>query len=57
MRLGAADADAYLAGWARGPWTPAEGSPADVASQASAQLEEQWTPESLTAYLDALGST
>lgn len=57
MRLGEADADAYLSGWARGPWTPTEGPPADIAGQVAARLEEQWTPESLTAYLDALGAT
>lgn len=56
MRLGEADADAYLAGWTRGPWTAADASPAEVAGQVAAELEEQWTPESLTAFLDALGT-
>ena len=54
MRLGQADANTYLAGWARGPWTAADGSPADVVATVIDGLEEQWSPEAVTAYLDAL---
>jgi hypothetical protein len=55
MRLGATGSDAYLDGWVRGEWTPAEGSGPEVCDRVVADLEEQWTPERLAAYLDALG--
>jgi hypothetical protein len=55
MRLGAVGSDAYLEGWTRGDWTPAEGSPAEVCDRVVADLESQWSPEGLTAYLDELG--
>ena len=55
MRLGATDSDAYLEGWTRGDWTDAEGSPADVCDGVVADLEAQWPPERLAAYLDELG--
>ncbi len=55
MRLGDTDAQAYLDGWTRTPWAQADGSPADVAADLAAELEEQWSNEALTAYLDSLG--
>ena len=55
MRLGAVDSDAYLEGWTRGEWTAAEGSPDEVCDRVVAELEDQWSPDRLTAYLDALG--
>ena len=55
MRLGAVDSDAYLEGWTRGDWTPADGSPHDVCDSVVADLESQWPPERLTEYLDGLG--
>jgi hypothetical protein len=55
MRLGATGSDAYLEGWIRGDWTPADGSPAEVCERVVAELEQQWSPEQLTAYLDDLG--
>ena len=55
MRLGATDSDAYLDGWTRGDWTPAEGNGPDVCDRVVAELEQQWPAETLTAYLDALG--
>ena len=56
MRLGATDSDAYLDGWTRGEWTPAEGSGPEVCERVVAELEEQWSAEALTAYLDGLAS-
>ncbi len=56
MRLGATDSDAYLEGWTRGEWTPAEGSGPEVCERVVAELEEQWSAEALTAYLDGLRS-
>ena len=55
MRLGDTGADDYLAGWTRGEWTTADGSTTDVAERVATQLEEQWTPARLAAYLDDLG--
>lgn len=54
MRLGATDSDAYLAGWRRSAWTPADGDPAAVADRAVAELEAQWPPEAVAAFLDNL---
>jgi hypothetical protein len=56
MRLGDTSSDDYLAGWTRGDWTAAEGTPADVCDRVVAELEEQWPAERLTAYVDTLGS-
>jgi hypothetical protein len=55
MRLGAVESEAYLDGWTRGDWTPAQGDPADVCDRVVAELESQWPEDRLTAYLDAIG--
>ncbi len=55
MRLGEIGSDAYLAGWRRGEWTPAEGDPVAVADRVVADLETQWSPSALADYLDSLG--
>lgn len=54
MRLGETGSDAYLAGWRRGDWTPQDGTAAEVADRVVADLETQWSPERLAAYLDSL---
>ena len=54
MRLGATDSAAYLEGWTRGEWTPAEGSGAEVCDRVVAELEDLWSAERLTAYVDGL---
>jgi hypothetical protein len=56
MRLGEADADAYMAGWDRTAWEPADGTPAEAAERTAAQLTEQWSEEALSTFLDALGA-
>jgi len=56
MRLGDVGSDAYLAGWERSPWTAGEGSPADLAAAVAARLEEEWSPEAVTTFLDTLGA-
>ncbi len=55
MRLGETSGDDYLAGWTRGDWAPAPGSPAEVCDRVVAELEEQWSAERLGHYLDELG--
>lgn len=55
MRLGEADADAYMAGWRRGDWTPAEGVPAAVADRVAGELEAELDADALNALLDELG--
>ena len=56
MRLGEVGSDAYLEGWQRGPWSAADGAPADVAAGVAARLDAEFPDERLTAMLDALGS-
>jgi hypothetical protein len=56
MRLGETSSDAYLEGWTRGDWTPAEGSGPQVCDDVVATLEEQWPAERLADYLDRLGT-
>jgi hypothetical protein len=55
MRLGDVGSEDYLAGWTRGSWTEAAGSPADVTDQVVADLESQWPVDRLKHYLDSLG--
>ena len=54
MRLDAADADAYLDGWIRSDWTPADVEPAEVAERISADLENSLDEAALQAMLDKL---
>jgi hypothetical protein len=55
MRLGASDADAYLQGWTRSDWVSHPGTPVDTCEKVVADLESEWTPEQVAAYLDAIG--
>ena len=55
MRLGDIASDAYLMGWTRGAWTPADGSPAEVAERVVADLEDRWPVQEIRKYLDSLG--
>ncbi len=54
MRLGATGSDAYLEGWTRGEWTPADGSGPEVCDRVVADLEAQWPAAKLAEYLDGL---
>lgn len=54
MRLGALDADAYLAGWRRSDWIDDEGNPTEVAESISAKLENEFTEEKIKIFLDGL---
>lgn len=55
MRLGETSSDDYLAGWARGEWTAADGDGVAVCDRVVADLEEQWPAERVTEYLGDLG--
>ena len=55
MRLGAMESDAYMEGWARGPWMDVAGSATQAAESVAADLEAEWSPEAMSAYLDACG--
>jgi len=55
MRLGETGSEAYLDGWTRGDWTPADGSGAAVCDQVVAGLEAEWSAERISTYLDGLG--
>jgi len=54
MRLGETSSDAYLEGWTRTAWTAGDGGHAELAGTVAAALEEEWTDERITAFLDAL---
>jgi hypothetical protein len=54
MRLGETSSDEYLAGWRRGPWTPGEGAPAELAEATASRLEQEWSPEAVEAFLEGL---
>ena len=54
MRMGEVDADAYLAGWAKSPWMPGGGTPAEVAERVAAELDAQFNDDALAGMLDAL---
>jgi hypothetical protein len=54
MRLGDTGATDYLEGWARTPWTGAEGAPAEVLDRVTAELDAEWPAEKIAAYLDGL---
>ena len=56
MRLGDIASDAYLAGWVRGEWTPAEGSTTDVAERVVRDLEDAWPVGRLQSYLEGLAA-
>jgi hypothetical protein len=56
MRLGDTSSGDYLEGWRRNDWTSGEGVPAELAAAVVAELEETWTPEAITAFLEGLGS-
>jgi chloramphenicol 3-O-phosphotransferase len=55
MRIGAADADAYMEGWRRSEWESADGTPTEIAERVANDIETTWTDEKLTAFLDELG--
>jgi len=57
MRLGDVGSDAYLAGWRRGDWTPAEGSPTEVADRVVADLESTWSTEAVDGFLAGLSAS
>lgn len=54
MRIGATDADAYLEGWNRTPWTEVDGDPATVAETVARDLDARFDDETLTRMLDEL---
>lgn len=56
MRLGDVGSDAYLDGWTRSEWATQDGTAGDVAERVGRALEEQWTDQRITTYLDGLTS-
>ena len=55
MRLGDTSSDDYLAGWRRGEWTAAEGSPSEITASVVAALEREWSDDAVARFLDGLG--
>ena len=55
MRIGAKDAEAYLAEWRRVPAGEAEGDPAAIAAAEAARLEAAYGPERVRRLIEADG--
>jgi hypothetical protein len=55
MKIGAKDADAYLAEWRKAPAYEVEGEQEDVAAWIAAQLEADFDTERLKALINAEG--
>jgi hypothetical protein len=55
MRTGAADSDAYLAGWEQGEWTVRDGEPAEVATAVARELDEAYPHARLSSLVEAWG--
>jgi hypothetical protein len=53
MKIGAKDADAYLAEWRKAPAYEVEGEQEDVAASVAAQLEADFDTERLKAWAQA----
>jgi hypothetical protein len=51
MRVGARDADAYLAEWRKAPPYHVDGEPEDVALSEAARLEAAFSPEAVRALI------
>ena len=56
MRLGAVDADAYMAGWLRDPWVASEDEPAQLAAKIAAELEQDLSEAKVASFLNSLSS-
>jgi hypothetical protein len=54
MRLGETSSEAYLEGWRRDDWAPGLGPPARLAADVVEELDREWPPDALAAYLDSL---
>jgi hypothetical protein len=54
MRLGAVDSDAYLAGWTKGAWLAADGTPDEVAHSVADSLINEFSELRITEILDML---
>ncbi len=54
MRLGDVGGDDYLAGWTRSDWATGDGDPTALAERVSRDLEDQWSDDKISTYLDSL---
>ncbi len=55
MRLGETSSEDYLAGWRRGDWTESGGTPGEVAERVAGDLDDEWSHERVSRYLDEIG--
>ena len=55
MRLGQIGSDEYLNGWRRSEWTSGSEGHAEMAHEVAHELEDTWSDERITDYLDGLG--
>jgi len=51
MKIGAKDADAYLAEWRKAPPFQAEGEPSEIAAREAARLESDYTTDRIKALI------
>ena len=56
MRLGDIDADAYIAGWNRGSWQQADGTPSEVAETIAQSIISEFSELKLSQILGSLPS-
>jgi hypothetical protein len=54
MRLGAIDSDAYLAGWSRGAWLSADGTPDEVAHSVADSIINEFSELRITEIVNSL---
>jgi hypothetical protein len=57
MRIGAKDADAYLAEWRKVEIGERDGDPAEIAATEAARLDAEYDPDTLKALIEANGRT
>jgi hypothetical protein len=55
MRVSAIDANDYLEGWIRDPWTVVAGSATNAAASVAAELDAQWSEQAIADLLESLG--
>lgn len=56
MRLDDISSDNYLAAWTQGPWLESPDSASETTERITAEIEQEYTEEKLSALVDELGT-